>query len=174
MMPESVVTAVALMFFVIMLAAALGKVDGLGTWRSTVDGFFPNRRRLAAAVFVVAPAAEATTAVTLLVSPVAGLVVGSVLLAVLGAGVLALRRNHRGRRCNCFGALMPSEIGTGLAVRNLALAGIAAVTAVAGLGSRARPSLPAVLIAIVFWVVGMVVAEHGSIRRVEKVGGSLR
>jgi hypothetical protein len=169
-MPESVVTAVALVFFLIMLAAALAKLDGLGTWRVTVDGFFPNRHRFAAAVFVVVPAAEAMTAVMLLLSPVAGLVVGSVLLAVLGAGVLVLRSNHRGQRCNCFGAVMPSDIGTGLAVRDLALAGMSAVAAAAGHGGRARPSLPAVLLAILLGIVGVVVAEHGKIRRIEKVG----
>lgn len=143
-----VVTAVIGVMFV---AAAFGKVDGWPRWSATAAALLWNRRRLARVLRVGLPAVEAAVGALTFVWPVWGLAIGSVLLLVLAGGAVALSAESAGTDCGCFGALMPSQIGRPLALRNLALAAVAAAGAVLahGVGAPAFGLLELLLIALI-------------------------
>lgn len=112
------------------LAAAFGKADGWARWAEATRAFFPSHR-LAGVLRVVIPAGEVAVGLLTFVRPLVGLISGSALLITLGAGVLWLIPRSQTATCSCFGALMPSEIGPALALRNVLLAAIAALAAIA-------------------------------------------
>jgi len=120
------ITAVVGAMFV---AAAFGKVDAWPRWSATSAALLGSHTSLGRLVRAGLPALEAAIGVLTFVRPVWGLATGSALLFVLAGGVLALASRSAGTECGCFGALMPSQIGLPLALRNLALALAAAVAA---------------------------------------------
>jgi hypothetical protein len=109
-------------------AAAIGKGTDFAAWSSLAAAAAPGRRS-AGLLGVGLPVAEVLVACLLLAAPRAGLVAAAGLLVLLGAGVLAVAGRLEGRRCSCFGAAHDSRLGRGLALRNLALAGGAAIIA---------------------------------------------
>jgi Methylamine utilisation protein MauE len=116
--PLHVVAAcLGLMFFV----AAFAKVDGWPRWTEATNAFFPLQPRVSRFIRFTLPLAEAIVGVFTFVRPVIGLVSGSLLLLAFAGGVLWLTPRSRAATCNCFGALMPTEIGPGLAARNAVL-----------------------------------------------------
>ncbi len=130
-MIHAAVYVVAACLGLMFLAAAFGKADGWPRWGEATRAFFPSHRRLAGLLRAVIPASEVAVGLLTFVRPLVGLISGSVLLVTLTAGVLWLIPRSRTASCNCFGALMPSEIGPALAIRNVLLAAIAALAAIA-------------------------------------------
>ena len=121
-------TLVASLYAGLLGAAAVGKAFDSGAWSSLAATVF-RRRPAAAALRVGLPLIEALVACMLLAAPRAGLVAAAALLALLGAGVLAVAGRLGERPCSCFGALHAAPVGRGLALRNFALAGGAAAVA---------------------------------------------
>jgi methylamine utilization protein MauE len=142
------ITAVVGAMFV---AAAFGKVDAWPRWSATSAALLGTHANLRRLVRVGLPTVEAAIGALAFVRPVWGLASGSALLFVLAAGVLALRSRSAGTECGCFGALMPSQIGLALALRNLSLALVAAVAAFFAhrIGAPAFRFLELVVIALV-------------------------
>lgn len=119
--------ALAAMF----LAASFGKWNSRARWVLTTTSLFPTRLRFGRIVRWTVPAAEAGVAVLILAWPVLGLASAAGLMLVFAAGVLWLSADQAGEECGCFGALMPSRVGAGLAWRDAILALVAAATAIA-------------------------------------------
>ena len=113
--------ACALLF----LAAALGKLDSWEQW-SRLTSEIPAPVVLRRAVRVVVPAVECVVVVLCFAWPAVGLASGTAVLAVFALAVWLLARRLSGRECGCFGAIAPATIGPRLAVRNAALAIVAA------------------------------------------------
>jgi len=130
---------VASLYAALFGAAAIGKVGSPGGW-SALASAAARRRSTALALTVGLPLAEAGAACLLLIAPRAGLIAAAGLLALLGAGVLALQGRVDGRQCSCFGALHSTQLGRGLAIRNFGLAAVAAVLApAAGMTAAGLP-----------------------------------
>jgi hypothetical protein len=152
----------------VFLGAALSKLDSWATWKVTVASFM-RHGVLAAIIRIGLPAVELCAAVMLVLSPILGLTIAAVIMAVLALGVFVLRFRHSGQQCNCFGALMPSEIGPRLAARNALLAGVAAGGAVVARGERPA-SLTAIELVLVLFV-GIMILLTSEFRRVRRVVG---
>lgn len=148
---QVLVVAILLIF----VASVLGKLDGWSRW-SALTSTLPLPRRASGAARLLVPAVEATVAVALLLVPGVGLLASSLLLAVFAFAVLRFAKRIGPAECGCFGALTPTKLGTGLAVRNVVLAAAAAVGAVLALQAEApAPSAPALALGVVcgFWIV---------------------
>jgi Methylamine utilisation protein MauE len=149
--------------------AALAKLDRWSSWSSAASGWLPAWLPAKVARFGL-PVVELLTAIVLIAAPTVGLVLAAALLGVFGIAVALLSPRQRGRECGCFGALMPSRIGTGLAVRDLALAVAAAVAAL--LASRSaveRFELPAIFLVVLVGALGLLWAEDRRVRRIGQV-----
>ncbi|MGH2724281.1 MAG: MauE/DoxX family redox-associated membrane protein [Actinomycetota bacterium] len=112
----------AILFCAFFALSVMGKVDAWPQWRAAVDAWRPHAiplRLLAVGI----PSAEALALILLVTAPRVGILAAAVLLLLLGVGVLALSRAHRGKACNCFGNLSRARIGPGLGLRNLGIAG---------------------------------------------------
>ena len=152
-----------------LAGAALSKLDRWSSWSSAVSSWLPawlpaklSRSGL--------PVVELLTAIILIAAPVVGLVLAATLLGVFGIAVALLSPRQRGRECGCFGALMPSHLGAGLAVRDLALAAAAAGAVL--LASRSgveRFELPAIFLIVLVGALGLLWAEDRRVRRVGRV-----
>lgn len=154
-----VTTASSLVFFLIFVVAASGKVDGWQTWTSAAGSLFARwpvavRRALIPGV----PALELTVAVSIALSPRLGLAMASVTLAVFAVAVAFLLPSHRGQSCNCFGAVASSRLNARLAIQDATLAAIAAASAVA-CAPNFTVSLPAIGLTLLAGLLLVVVAE---------------
>lgn len=109
---------------VFFLVAGLGKLDSWSAWKRTLTRFIPLGGRPGFVLRLGVPAMEIGTALLLLGSPQLGLVWSGLLLVVLGLTAMSLNSRHQGEECSCFGALMRSQIGWKLILRNFCLAGI--------------------------------------------------
>jgi hypothetical protein len=108
-------------FWLVFVGSVLGKLDGWSRWSSLASAL-PLPRPIAATVRVLLPLVEATVAVLLLLAPAAGLVAAGALLGVFAVAVVVFARRIGPAECGCFGALTPTKLGTGLAVRDGILA----------------------------------------------------
>lgn len=147
-MRGEIIQLCAAAYGVLFTVAALSKLDSWATWSSTTEALF-RRRRVAAMVRLGVPSAEIGIGILALVDPVSGLAACGLLVAVFAVTALAKSRGHRGRACNCFGALMPSRIGYSLALRNLVL--LLPATSVLALAGEVHPGPlePAALLAVI-------------------------
>jgi hypothetical protein len=123
---------------VLFLAAAVGKLDSWRAWRHAVAGFVGRGRRRTAVVAFGIPLAETAAGVLALVEPGLGLAVCAVLLLLFALGVALLSTRHAGQDCRCFGALVPSEIGPRLIVRDVILGAGAGAAAYLSLGAEVQ------------------------------------
>jgi hypothetical protein len=142
-------------FWLIFVGSVLGKLDGWNRW-SSLTSALPLPRHGSSAVRILLPLVEAVVAVVLIVDPAAGLAASALLLAVFAVAVVIFARRIGPAECGCFGALTPTKLGNGLAVRNALLAIVAAVGVAVALGAeRPRPPLPALVLGLVvgFWFV---------------------
>jgi hypothetical protein len=147
-------------------AACLGKVDSYDAWAITVSRLFPLGRRSNPVVRLGVPAVEGALAVGILIAPRIGLAVGSVFLVTLGAFVLVVNGGRSGMTCNCFGAIMPSKIGTSLAIRNFALAFAAAGVSYASFTSGLDSISPQVAVGG-GWA-GLLIVALAELRRIRR------
>lgn len=118
-MLEALFALVPLLFFVLLSAAAIGKVDHWDAWKGSTSQLFsriPSNGRGILAIGI--PFTEALIAVVVLVRPGYGLVASSLLLAAFAIGVNILVSEHTGRTCNCLGALSSSRISRSLAIQD--------------------------------------------------------
>lgn len=130
-------------FGFIFVVAGVAKLDNWRDWSETLRTLLPSRRRARAVVARALPALELVAGILALVRPPLGLLACGTLLIGLGLGVSFFSLSHGGEACNCFGAVMPSEIGARLAVRDIAL-GVTALALAAYAGRRGVPG-PGVL-----------------------------
>jgi hypothetical protein len=151
---------VAYMFAV----AAVGKLDGWKHWDALAEQLSGGRERVARATAVAVPGAEAVVVLATAINAPVGEALASVLLLVFAAGILVFRENLAGARCACFGAIHQDAVTPTLAVRNIALAVIAAAGAVASAKSDAGLSVAALGVVVTAAVAGAlavaVVAAH--------------
>jgi methylamine utilization protein MauE len=149
-----------------LFVVALAKLDGWQVWSASVAEWLPVGLPIRA-VCIAVPAIEVLTAVLLLLAPATGLLAAAALLGVFGGGVLLLSRRAQGKDCGCFGTLLPSRIGRGLAVRNLLLAALAAVAGLLA-GGATVPGLspPAILL---FALLGALLVLGGEARRTSQL-----
>ena len=149
-----------------LFVVALAKLDGWQVWSASVAEWLPVGLPIRA-VCIAVPAIEVLTAVLLLLAPATGLLAAAALLGVFGGGVLLLSRRAQGKDCGCFGTLLPSRIGRGLAVRNLLLAAVAAVAGLlAGRATVPGLSPPAILL---FALLGALLVLGGEARRTSQL-----
>jgi Methylamine utilisation protein MauE len=144
-----------------LFIVALAKLDGWQVWSASVAEWLPAGLPVRA-VCIVVPAIEAATAALLLLAPARGLLVAAALLGGFGGGVLVLGRRAQGKDCGCFGTLLPSRIGRGLAIRNLLLAALAAVTCLLAWQAEV-PGLPAPAI-LLFALLGALLVLGSEVR----------
>lgn len=140
---DAAVEIVAAALGVVMTGAVLGKLDAWGRWANTMYRLVPWSRILARRLRHAIPAVEAVVALLLFVRPIVGLVACATLLGVFAVAVALLARDHAGEDCACFGTVVSSRIGLGLAARDAALAaiagGLAAWTLLAGGSAGTAP-----------------------------------
>jgi peroxiredoxin len=121
---------------VLALVFALGGLaklrDRRGARQALVDFGLP--ARLAAPVGILLPLVELAVAAALIARSTAarGAIAALSLLVVFAIAIVRVLREGRRPDCHCFGQLHSHPAGWGSVVRNLALAGLAAVIAVAG------------------------------------------
>ena len=142
-------------FWLIFVGSVLGKLDGWNRW-SGLTSALPLSRSGSSAVRIFLPLVEAAVAVVLVVVPPVGLAASALLLAVFAVAVVVFARRIGPAECGCFGALTPTKLGTGLAVRDALLAIAAAVGVALAFGSEMpRPALPALVLGLTvgFWFV---------------------
>src|SRR6266567_2537221 len=144
--------ACALLF----LAAALGKLDSWEQW-SRLTKEIPAPAVLGRAVRVV---------VLSFAWPAAGLASGTAVLAVFALAVWLLARRLSGRECGCFGAIAPATIGPRLAVRNAALA----IVAAAGWHLARQENLPGlslgqVLVTVLAGAIALMIFQYRRLRQ---------
>lgn len=125
---SDLVAACAALYAVILVASALGKVDGWSAWADFVNRITEGLPRISSrATSILAPAVELGIAAVLLRVPGLGLKLGAALFACF-AIVPALRYTKlKGEMCACFGTAHQTKIGRSLILRNLVLAGLAIV-----------------------------------------------
>jgi hypothetical protein len=104
---------------------------------ATVAAFTAMGLRAPSTLAVAVPVAEAVTAVTLLVRPLAGALAALLLLAVFTVVVVWLLVSGRAVGCGCFGSTRADPVGPGDVLRNGMLAGLAALAT-----GAARPTRP--------------------------------
>lgn len=109
----------------VFLAAALGKLDSWGQW-SRLSDELPGPSVLGHIVRVAVPAIEGAIVVLSVASPAVGLAAGALVLLGFAAAVWVLAARLPLWECNCFGAIAPATISGRLAMRNIALAILAA------------------------------------------------
>lgn len=145
---------------VLMASAALGKLDAWRLWANTTYRLVPRSRMLARRLRYTVPLVEVVVAALLFARPTLGFVASAALLSVFAVAVTFLARTHAGEECACFGTVVSSRIGYGLAVRDVALAaiaaGLAAWTLVADAPAGAEPLSVLEIFAALF--AGLVVA----------------
>jgi hypothetical protein len=115
------VQAAAAFFGFMFVAAGVGKLDAWRDWRDVLQKLLPTRSRLRTIATRVLPVTEIACGCLAIVRPSEGVLACGALLLALGGGASFFSFSHRGEACKCFGALMPSEIGPRLAVRNIIL-----------------------------------------------------
>jgi hypothetical protein len=144
-----------LLLCVVLATAAAGKLGRRRARREFAESLRPLtaagalRGLPVGALATVAVGTEAVAAVLLLVPATApaGLVASAVLLSAYGAGILLAVRAGVRLTCRCFGA-GTSRLGRPEAVRNLALATVAAAAFLAGrAGALPVASAPALTVA---------------------------
>lgn len=145
---------------VVMAGAALGKLDAWGRWANTMYRLVPRSRILARRLRYAIPVVEGVVVVLLFARPVVGLAACALLMTVFAVAVAVLARTHAGEDCACFGTVVSSRIGVGLAVRDAVLAvlaaGLAAWTLAADLPAGTSP-VPALVIFVALFA-GIVAA----------------
>ena len=146
-------------YAVLFIIALWAKLDEWPQWKGNVDQWV-RRRAAAAALRAGIPTLEFAVIVSLFVRPLFGVALAAATLFVFGVGALVLTRVSPGSECGCFGALMPTRIGIGLAIRNVALGGIMLIVFAVSMGVRL--SVPAIEIAMASTIsVLLVVASEG-------------
>lgn len=154
------VEIVAGAYAVLLLAAAVGKLDGWRRWSTTSYRLLPQRRVLARRVRVMVPLTEAAVALLTFVRPSYGLIACGGLFLAFAAAVSVLGRNAAGEDCGCFGALLPSEIGTALVMRNLGLAAPAAALGGLTISRQIAPfDGPEIVLAMLIGILVVLFAE---------------
>ena len=153
----------AFVYTLLLLLAALSKLDGWARWRATARQLAPRRRGVAALLTYGLPVVELSVAAAVAARPTAGLVAAALLLTALAAGVFALAPSHAGTECRCFGALATSRLGHGLGYRNLVLAAGALVAALVALADETRALTAEDL--VVLGAVGLAVALVAEFRQ---------
>ncbi len=126
----------------IFAGAAVAKLaDRSGTRKTLTEFGLP--ARLAAPGQVALPAVELAIAALLLPAATArwGGLAAAVTLLVFSAAIARSLARGEEPDCNCFGTLHSAPIGRGSLLRNLALAAVAGVIAVAGPGARIGAAL---------------------------------
>src|SRR5947207_5190741 len=151
---------------VLLLVAALGKLDSWSRWSATVTTLVPGHPAVARALRSVLPVAEAVIGTLCFARAVLGLACGAALLLVLAAGVAWLTPQQAGADCGCFGALMPSKIGRALALRDAAVGVVVGLAAVEGIRAGIEPLRP--LEIVVAGLVGVHVVLLGELRRMPR------
>jgi Methylamine utilisation protein MauE len=149
----------------LFLAAALGKLDSWEQW-SRLTKEIPAPAVLGRAVRVIVPAVESVVVVLSFAWPAAGLASGTAVLAVFALAVWLLARRLPGRECGCFGAIAPATIGPRLAVRNAALA----IVAAAGWYLARQENLPGlslgqVLVTVLAGAIALMIFQYRRLRR---------
>jgi hypothetical protein len=151
-----------------LLGAAAAKVEALGAWVRLVRRF-PFRPGMKLAVAVGVPVVEVAIGVLALASPPLGLSAAAALLLAFAAVLARYLGVLRGSDCHCFGRIGSSPIDTRLVVRNIVLAGLAAVAAMGAWGSGAT-AVPVLEIAVVA-VLGLALVLTVEYRSLPKVSG---
>lgn len=150
---------------VLFLVAALGKFDSWTAW-STLTTDLPGPPVLQRAVRWTVPLAELAVSGISFVKPPAGLAAAAALLALFAAGVWFLAGRLPGHECNCFGAIAPSRLSSGLAFRNAVLAAAAASGSYLTQEARLqRLSGSSALVALVTAVIAVMVTQYRRVRR---------
>ena len=149
----------------VMIVAALSKVDGWLSWRRTTRNWFGSGRRGRITTYAI-PTSEATAGVAAIVAPAIGMTLIASLLCAFSVGAYILSRKHYGESCNCFGALMPSKLGRELVMRNVFAALVAIALASLAWSNDVDAASPRAVFLIVFsGVLGLTVAEYRIMRR---------
>jgi hypothetical protein len=120
-----VLQGAAASFGFIFVVAGVAKLDNWRDWNETLGNLLPSRPG-ARAIGRFLPTLELAAGALALIRPALGLLACGTLLVALGFSAGFFSLSHSGEACNCFGAVMPSQIGARLAVRNVGL-GIAAL-----------------------------------------------
>lgn len=108
-----------------LLLAAASKVDGWRGWTSSTARLLPQSRLVRVAASIAVPTVEALVAIAVLFEPRIGLLLAGVLLLCFSVAVLLLTARHRGEPCRCFGTVVQSRLGPGLATIDAVLGMIA-------------------------------------------------
>ena len=161
-MPELPFEIVAAAFALFFGVACTGKATGRRGWYELARRVSGDRLALPTALIV--PSAEAGIAILCIVRPDVGLA-GAAFVLALFAGAVALRRDLHGAPCGCFGPLLHSKLGPGLAARNAVLASLAVVAAVGARSATVGPSALLIAFAIAATVAAAVALEQAVSRR---------
>jgi hypothetical protein len=151
----------ACLFSCLFIGAALGKIDAWRSWRELWMILMPRRRLLRRIVAVSVPFAEFSIAVVVIADPRHGLLGAALLLVIFTVFALVANNQYKGVSCNCFGAMIPSQIGPALVLRNLAATGLAGSVAYVALTTNTSPSpgVDALLLTFALFVIGLLIAE---------------
>ncbi|MCW2792854.1 MAG: hypothetical protein JWO76_1952 [Nocardioides sp.] len=131
-------------------ARSLRTVPGLGT-------------RASAPVALAVTLAEVASCLLLLVAPLPGLALATLLLGTLTAGVLGIVATGSRVTCHCFGA-GAEDIGAGTVLRNVLLTVLAGAALVTGPHAAAVAPAPAVLLVATGALAGIAVAFAAELR----------
>lgn len=132
-----VVLVIRIALAAVFLAAGLSKLVTLRRTAARVR-LFGVPEALARPVAIVLPVSELVIAALLVpdaTARVGGLLAAVALVAFAGAIVRLIARGEA-PECNCFGLLHSSRVGPGMLARNLVLAALGAVVAIAGPGTQ--------------------------------------
>jgi hypothetical protein len=148
----------------LFVAAAAGKLDSWGAW-SELARKIPGPPTIRPVVQVIVPVGEGVVAVLCFAAPIAGLAAAAVLLAGFAIAVGLMQPRLGGQECNCFGAIAPALINTGLVVRNAILAALAAAVFYAAWRLDLRPLSPLqALAAALFGAIALMLFEFRRLR----------
>jgi uncharacterized membrane protein HdeD (DUF308 family) len=177
-LPPEVLRAAAAACALLLLSAALGKMDSWRAWSVTTSQLFSSSPRFGRAVRFLIPLAELVVGIAVIIRPKVGLFFASLLVAAFSLGVGSLVRNHRGSMCNCFGPLSRSTISYGLSMKNGALSLAIGIVLFLGRAAEVKPlTLGDILLTALVGLLAIMTVEFTRVSRARgeprREGGSV-
>jgi len=156
---------------VVLLGAAVTKVDAAAGWTGLVARF-PVEPRIRRLIVLGVPTAELVVGTAVVLVPRFGLVLCAALLASFTAVLALLLPQLRGADCHCFGAVSSSVVDLHLIARNVALGAVAAGVATLAWTHSDPGSVPVLEFAMVAFgaVLAVIVRTYRALPTLDDVG----